>query len=168
MGLNPADSLTALANEIFHSIGSERTCHGVAAVAGAQGLQGRSILMVDDNPVVIEPFVEGLVGVTGGHAGALLHKGESAQALADRIVTINPAVTLMDYELKGDLLGNEVVRCLRNAGYKGTVIGFSNYEGNWITDRFREAGADSYVRKQHKKPLETLQALARTIALLPS
>lgn len=127
---------------------------GVPAAGPAAGsAQGRSVLVVDDDPDVADLLVALLDDL--GYRTRVVADAEQAIAMA---MAEPPDVLLVDVELPG-MSGNAAVFRLRSQGYRGRVVMLSATATGAARDASLRAGADAYVTK----PLNLEQFVA-TIA----
>ena len=124
-----------------------------ATVAAAGSAQGRSVLVVDDDPDVADLLVALLDDL--GYRTRVVADAEQAIAMA---MAEPPDVLLVDVELPG-MSGNAEVFRLRSQGYRGRVVMLSATATGAARDASLRAGADAYVTK----PLNLEQFVA-TIA----
>jgi|KBSMisStandDraft_5_1062788.scaffolds.fasta_scaffold20584_2 signal transduction histidine kinase/ActR/RegA family two-component response regulator len=115
--------------------------HADDAIAPRFWLQGRSILVADDDPDVAH-LLEGLLGDLGFRV-RVVNDAQSAvlEAMAGR-----PDVLLIDVELSG-LSGNAAVYKLRSRGYKGRIVTLSATATTEAREAALRAGADHYLTK---------------------
>lgn len=120
----------------------ERTAaHADDAIAPRFWLQGRSILVADDDADIAH-LLEGLLGDLGFRV-RVVNDAQSAvlEAMAGR-----PDVLLIDVELSG-LSGNAAVYKLRSRGYKGRIVTLSATATTEAREAALRAGADHYLTK---------------------
>lgn len=124
-----------------------------AAAPVAADAQGRSVLVVDDDPDVADLLVALLDDL--GYRTRVVADAEQAITMA---MEDPPDVLLVDVELPG-MSGNAAVFRLRSQGYRGRVVMLSATATGAARDASLRAGADAYVTK----PLNLEQFVA-TIA----
>jgi two-component system, sensor histidine kinase len=111
------------------------------AIAPRFWLQGRTILVADDDPDIAH-LLEALLDDLGFRV-RLVADAQSAvvEAMAGR-----PDVLLIDVELSG-LSGNAAVYKLRSRGYKGRIVTLSATATSEAREAALRAGADHYLTK---------------------
>ena len=100
------------------------------------------ILYVEDNPANL--FLVQRVARMGNHE--IIHYGEGQPAL-DHFKDDKPDLVLMDIQLPGLLSGLDVVKALRAAGHKTTIIAVTAYAMSGDREKCLEAGCDGYLAK---------------------
>jgi signal transduction histidine kinase/ActR/RegA family two-component response regulator len=115
--------------------------HAGDAIAPRFWLQGRSVLVADDDADIAN-LLEALLGDLGFRV-RLVADAQSAvlEAMAGR-----PDVLLIDVELSG-LSGNAAVYKLRSRGYKGRIVTLSAHATGEAREAALRAGADHYLTK---------------------
>ncbi len=99
------------------------------------------VLLVDDNPMNVELFVDSLVA--DGHDVAVEREGVSAR---DRALREAFDVLILDIQLPG-LDGNAICRDLRAAGIRTPILALSSAAMADQIDRGLLAGFDRYLTK---------------------
>jgi len=115
--------------------------HADDAIAPRFWLQGRSILVADDDTDVAH-LLEALLGDLGFRVRVV---GDAQSAVVEAIAG-RPDVLLIDVELSG-LSGNAAVYKLRSRGYKGRIVTLSATATNEAREAALRAGADHYLTK---------------------
>jgi two-component system, sensor histidine kinase len=115
--------------------------HADDAIAPRFWLQGRSILIADDDPDVAH-LLEGLLGDLGFRVRVV---GDAQSAVLEAMAG-RPDVLLIDVELSG-LSGNAAVYKLRSRGYKGRIVTLSATATTEAREAALRAGADHYLTK---------------------
>jgi signal transduction histidine kinase len=115
--------------------------HADATIAPRFWLQGRSILVADDDTDVAH-LLEALLGDLGFRVRVV---GDSQSAVVEAIAG-RPDVLLIDVELSG-LSGNAAVYKLRSRGYKGRIVTLSATATSEAREAALRAGADHYLTK---------------------
>lgn len=100
------------------------------------------ILYVEDNPTNLS-LVQRLARI-GNHQVISHPDGESA--LAD-FESDKPDLVLMDVQLQGAMNGLEIVKALRERGYRTPIIALTAYAMVGDRERCLEAGCDDYLPK---------------------
>ena len=108
------------------------------------GLRGRRVLVVDDDPDIAQ-LLEVLLSDLGFEVRLL----DNADAALDGAMHHAPDVLLIDVQLPG-MSGNAVVYKLRAQGYKGPIVTLSANASADARDASLRAGANHYLTK----PLE--------------
>jgi|CXWL01.1.fsa_nt_gi CheY-like chemotaxis protein len=124
-------------------------------------LKGKSVLMVDDVMGVLENFIPDLVIATDGRASFLHHEQQTAEALASEIMSANPDIVLLDYNLAQGIKGDTVANLLKEQGFAGQMVGFSSE--NQHESKFVTAGAQGCVEKINFDPAESIKKLAEIV-----
>jgi DNA-binding response OmpR family regulator len=117
----------------------------------------RSILIVDDDPDLVEALTEQLALTGEFEVSSAGTAAAGIQAARDRPVDL----VLMDVGLP-DLDGREAVKLMRRNGFKAPVIVLTGHDGDADTVLGLEAGANDYV----VKPVRFAVLLARIRAHL--
>jgi signal transduction histidine kinase len=115
--------------------------HADDAIAPRFWLQGRSILVADDDADVAH-LLEALLGDLGFRVRVVA----DAQSAVVEAIAGRPDVLLIDVELSG-LSGNAAVYKLRSRGYKGRIVTLSATATNEAREAALRAGADHYLTK---------------------
>jgi len=104
----------------------------------------KSILLVDDHPIVIE----GLKQLIAQHPD-LTVCGELADgsAVAQAIDKLRPDLAIIDISLKG-VNGLEIIKALKSQYPKLPILALSMHDENLYAERALRAGASGYVMKQ--------------------
>ncbi len=122
-------------------------------------LHGRKVLLVDDQPTVIEEFIPHLTVATADNFSFILTDSNvSVEELAQRIKEKKADIILLDYHISPRFKGTDVARALVKINHRGFVIGFSsdkNSEQNW-----RVAKVYAIVQKDASEPMESIKSLA--------
>jgi CheY-like chemotaxis protein len=122
--------------------GRERSgAHGENAIAPRFWLQGRSILVADDDADIAH-LLEALLGDLGFRVRVV---GDAQSAVLEAMAG-RPDVLLIDVELSG-LSGNAAVYKLRSRGYKGRIVTLSATATTEAREAALRAGADHYLTK---------------------
>ncbi len=100
------------------------------------------ILYVEDNPANL--FLVQRVARMGNHEVINYMDGEVALKCFDHD---HPDLVLMDIQIPGKLNGLDVVKKLREAGYKTPIIAVTAYAMLGDREKCIEAGCDSYMAK---------------------
>jgi CheY-like chemotaxis protein len=115
--------------------------HADDAIAPRFWLQGRSILVADDDADVAH-LLEALLGDLGFRVRVVA----DAQSAVLEAMAGRPDVLLIDVELSG-LSGNAAVYKLRSRGYKGRIVTLSATATSEAREAALRAGADHYLTK---------------------
>lgn len=100
------------------------------------------ILYVEDNQANVHLVRR--VARMGQHE--VVHYIDGEQALRN-FEKDQPDLVLMDIQLAGDLTGLEVVRRLREQGYKTPIVAVTAYAMVGDRENFLESGCDEYLAK---------------------
>lgn len=100
------------------------------------------IMYVEDNPANISLLQR--IARMGGHEVINYTDGEVALS---RFSNDNPDLVLMDLQLEGSIGGLEVVRRLRERGFKTPIVAVTAYAMVGDRERCLEAGCDGYLSK---------------------
>ena len=123
-------------------LGRERAnAHTEAAIAPRFWLQGRSVLVADDDPDIAN-LLQALLGDLGFRVRVVA----DAQSAVLEAMAGRPDVLLIDVELSG-LSGNAAVYKLRSRGYKGRIVTLSATATSEAREAALRAGADHYLTK---------------------
>ena len=115
--------------------------HAEDAIAPNFWLQGRSILVADDDADIAH-LLEALLGDLGFRVRVVA----DAQSAVLEAMAGRPDVLLIDVELSG-LSGNAAVYKLRSRGYKGRIVTLSATATADAREAALRAGADHYLTK---------------------
>ncbi len=100
------------------------------------------IMYVEDNPANISLLQR--IARMGGHEVINYTDGEMALS---RFAGDDPDLVLMDLQLEGQIGGLEVVRRLREKGFKTPIVAVTAYAMVGDRERCLEAGCDGYLSK---------------------
>jgi|CXWL01.1.fsa_nt_gi CheY-like chemotaxis protein len=149
-------------NEVFAALESWREYDGSKqSPFEYEALKGRRIVMVDDEKIILESFVQSLLEATEGAASFVHYRGGLFDELIQAILGIDPEIVLMDYHLSGSLSGDMVIRELLATRSDIFCIGFSSRED--IFPSFLRAGAIGNVLKDTFNPSRTLVEVSNAI-----
>ncbi|HVV97746.1 MAG TPA: ATP-binding protein, partial [Rhodanobacteraceae bacterium] len=112
-----------------------------AASAPQFWLQGRSIVVADDDPDIAH-LLEAMLSDLGFEVRVV----SDAQSAVLEAMARRPDVLLIDVELSG-LSGNAAVYKLRSRGYKGRIVTLSATATSEAREAALRAGADHYLTK---------------------
>ena len=113
------------------------------------------LLLVDDNPAVLDDLVERLEPEFA-IAGRVTHGVE----VVDEATKLNPDIIILDLSL-GDMNGFQVLAALQEVACPAKVIILSLHENPVFVDRAFEMGAAGYVFKAEIQDLAEAIRLAR-------
>jgi len=108
-------------------------------------LKGKTLVMVDDIPMILTSFAAGLTVATDGKASFIRHADQNMDELVQEIMKYNPDIVLMDNSLSKNLIGPNVIRELKKQGFNGDAVGFSSAPE--AAKDFANAGAKGFVDK---------------------
>ena len=118
-------------------------------------MRNKKIFYIDDAKSELELFGDEFSKLTENLI--LFHyQNESLEELVEKIISENPDIVLLDYNLSMTLKGSEVCKKLREENFTGTIIGFSTVH---VADRFLESGADGFVLKNAHELQKTVEKL---------
>lgn len=100
------------------------------------------ILYVEDNPANLSLLQR--IARMGGHQVITYTEGEKA---LDNFDKDSPDLVLMDVQLSGGMNGLDVVRKLRERGFKMPIVAVTAYAMTGDKERCIEAGCDTYLAK---------------------
>jgi DNA-binding NarL/FixJ family response regulator len=100
-----------------------------------------SLLLADDNPVLLETLIEMLEPAY--RVAAALCNGAS---VLEKVAALGPDLVILDISL-GDLTGFEVARRLKDTGCSARIIFLSVHEDIDFVNAAFELGASGYVFK---------------------
>jgi CheY-like chemotaxis protein len=160
------DELRALVDRVFLELGVTASWPRVAPpLEFAPALFDRRVVMVDDSPDMMAAFVPALLAATNGRAQFLLHQGESAEEVVERVLELKPDLVLMDGELVGKTRGWTVTAELFKRTPDLPTIGFSSsatYEPHFLA-----SNAGAFVLKNIRMiPLTMANLNREALALL--
>jgi two-component system cell cycle response regulator DivK len=112
-------------------------------------------MYVEDNPANISLLQR--IARMGGHEVINYTNGEHA---LNNFAADSPDLVLMDLQLEGRVSGLEVVRKLRERGFKTPIVAVTAYAMVGDRERCIEAGCDSYLSKP--LPVAELVELVQT------
>ncbi|MEP7291376.1 MAG: response regulator, partial [Chloroflexota bacterium] len=112
-------------------------------------------MYVEDNPANISLLQR--IARMGGHDVINYTNGEVA---LDNFGKDNPDLVLMDLQLEGRISGLDVVKQLRERGFKTPIVAVTAYAMVGDRERCIEAGCDSYLSKP--LPVAELVELVQT------
>lgn len=125
-------------------------------------LKDKKVMMLDNDPDTIFLFLPFLCRATNGKAGQIYHRTESVEELAQKVMDSAPDYLLLDYDLSRSIKGPEIAKALRDAGYIGQIIGFSDLMEENRRTEFIKAGANDGLLKGFN-PAASLIALAQLV-----
>ncbi|OGJ55645.1 hypothetical protein A2706_00050 [Candidatus Peribacteria bacterium RIFCSPHIGHO2_01_FULL_51_35] len=120
-------------------------------------LHGKKILFVDDDPHVISVFLLPLLAATDGNAGFVLHRTETIEELAEKILAQQPEIVLIDEYLATSLHGHDLLKAILTKNSTIRCIGFSSATSP--EPLFRAAGA-GFALKDVEDPIGSLAAVS--------
>lgn len=100
------------------------------------------ILYVEDNPANLSLLQR--IARMGGHQVITYTEGEKA---LDNFEKDSPDLVLMDVQLSGGMNGLDVVRKMRERGFKKPIVAVTAYAMTGDKERCIEAGCDTYLAK---------------------
>ena len=100
------------------------------------------IMYVEDNPANISLLQR--IARMGGHEVINYTNGDR---VLDNFAKDEPQLVLMDLQLEGRMTGLEIVRALRERGFKTPIVAVTAYAMVGDRERCIEAGCDSYLSK---------------------
>ena len=112
-------------------------------------------MYVEDNPANISLLQR--IARMGGHEVINYTNGENA---LNNFAADSPDLVLMDLQLEGRVSGLDVVRMLRERGFKTPIVAVTAYAMVGDRERCIEAGCDSYLSKP--LPVAELVELVQT------
>jgi DNA-binding NarL/FixJ family response regulator len=112
-----------------------------------------SLLLLDDNPAMLEMLLEILVPNY-----TVLAALSTGTAVLDRISSLNPDILISDISL-GDISGFEIARQLRDRGDSTKIVFLSVHENVDFVDAAFDLGASGYVFKS-RVPEDLAKAIA--------
>lgn len=122
-------------------------------------LHRKKVLLVDDQPIVIEEFIPHLtVATENNFAFILCKKDEFLLDLAQRIKQENAQMVLLDYYISSLFKGTEVARALVKINHKGLVVGFSSDKDT--EQEWRAAKVYAIVEKKAYEPIGSIKTIA--------
>lgn len=133
-------------------------------IIGCQSLLNLKVLMADDIKHVIASFIPGLNATCAQQAEFLLHKNESKEIFAEKIISMSPSLLLLDGSLAAGIRGWDVLRIILKQAPQINCFGFSaepKYE-----KYFTEAGAKAFVHKRTSDLAATIRDIADNWAAL--
>jgi CheY-like chemotaxis protein len=113
------------------------------------------IMYVEDNPANISLLQR--IARMGGHEVINYTNGEYA---LNNFATDRPDLVLMDLQLEGRMSGLDIVKALRERGFKTPIVAVTAYAMVGDRERCLEAGCDSYLSKP--LPVAELVELVQT------
>lgn len=113
------------------------------------------IMYVEDNPANISLLQR--IARMGGHEVINYTNGEHA---LDNFAADHPDLVLMDLQLEGRMSGLDIVKMLRERGFKTPIVAVTAYAMVGDRERCLEAGCDSYLSKP--LPVAELVELVQT------
>jgi two-component system cell cycle response regulator DivK len=113
------------------------------------------IMYVEDNPANISLLQR--IARMGGHEVINYTNGEYA---LNNFAADHPDLVLMDLQLEGRLSGLDIVKTLRERGFKTPIVAVTAYAMVGDRERCLEAGCDSYLSKP--LPVAELVELVQT------
>jgi DNA-binding NarL/FixJ family response regulator len=108
------------------------------------GMKKRSILLVDDHPIVLEGLKQLIDQQPDLRVCGELSDGRAAVATVERL---NPDLAIVDLSLKG-LNGLDVIKSLKAERPELPVLALSMHDEMLYAERALRAGASGYVMKQ--------------------
>ncbi len=105
------------------------------------GAKVASVLVVEDEPVLGQAFVECL-----HEEGYDAHWEGSAEGAVEWLRERSADLALIDYRLPG-MDGIELVRVIRNSHPQLKLVVMTAHGDEWTADQAREAGAAEFIRK---------------------
>jgi CheY-like chemotaxis protein len=100
------------------------------------------IMYVEDNPANISLMQR--IARMGGHEVINYTNGDH---VLDNFEKDQPNLVLMDLQLEGRMTGLEIVRTLRERGFRTPIVAVTAYAMVGDRERCIEAGCDSYLSK---------------------
>ncbi len=100
------------------------------------------IMYVEDNPANISLLQR--IARMGGHQVINYTNGEYA---LNNFASDDPDLVLMDLQLEGRMSGLDIVKQLRERGFKTPIVAVTAYAMVGDRERCLEAGCDSYLSK---------------------
>jgi CheY-like chemotaxis protein len=100
------------------------------------------IMYVEDNPANISLMQR--IARMGGHEVINYTNGDH---VLDNFEKDQPSLVLMDLQLEGRMTGLEIVRTLRERGFRTPIVAVTAYAMVGDRERCIEAGCDSYLSK---------------------
>lgn len=152
---SPIDKINATLKELGSTAKWKRAPE---RIEGTEVLKDKTVAMVDDERGVLEAFVPDLMVATDGKATFIRYGGQSVEDLIKQIWQTKADLVLLDYHLSEMLKGYEITRALIDAGFAGSVVGFSS--DNDAKRKFKEAGALGSVDKEAGFPKSSVSKLA--------
>ena len=121
-------------NRIMVSIGATARCKKLPHESSVcEKLKGKVVTVVDDSLELLVNNVPDLVVATDGSANAIHYKNQSPEEIADQIIELRTEIVLLDYALKRTAFpykvvvsGVDVMKALKQKGYKGKIVGYSS------------------------------------------
>jgi two-component system cell cycle response regulator DivK len=113
------------------------------------------IMYVEDNPANISLLQR--IARMGGHEVINYTNGEYA---LNNFAADHPDLVLMDLQLEGRMSGLDIVKALRERGFKTPIVAVTAYAMVGDRERCLEAGCDSYLSKP--LPVAELVELVQT------
>ena len=148
-------------NDVLKSLGSGYMCEEVPErIQGTEILRDKTIVMVDDQLILLKLFAPELVVATDNKARFIEHTNQKIEDLVTSIMETKADIVLLDYSLASGIKGPEVARALLSKGFSDLIIGFSTH-GN-AEFEFEASGALGSIKKENpeKFPGVSVKALA--------
>ena len=112
-------------------------------LAEQEGTAGGTVLLVDDNPVVLA-----LLRALAERAGLLVETASDGEAFMERLARVEPSIVVLDIELPG-ADGIELLRAMRQSPERRAlpVLMLSGHRSGAMRAAAFAAGADDYMMK---------------------
>lgn len=162
--ISESERLLAIINDSVRALGQPGSFFKLPEVQPhiQQQLQNKQLLLVEDNPVIAALYSRYLVTATNGNFNFVIHTARiQMDTLLEFVVTKQPDVVLLDYQLAAGLRGTELVAPLRRELPRSILIGFSS--DPFDNQQLVAAGASGAATKRTSQIVETLEEIALVV-----
>ncbi len=131
------------------------------AIKGTENLEGKRIIMIDDDTDTLASFVAPLLVATQGKATFVPYGGQTEKELVAEISASGADIVLLDYHLSSLMDGTSVAEALLDSGFPCKVVGFSS--DKTADQAFKKVGTMGAINKDPSMPEMSIRKLAEVL-----